>query len=435
MLLTHEQRAQLDRIIERSRRDRCYFAKAFFGLDLCPRQREALDLGGQVQVIVAGRRFGKTLLKLVEAVYELATGRRRIWYVVAPSLDQAKIPFTEMERFAGESVLLERLLKGPIKWSPFPDAEFITGSKLMARSTARDGVYLRGKGADGVLVTEAAFVKDKVYQQVIRAMVLDRKGKIRLETTPNGLNYVHTLFNAGQRDETGYYRSMHATVYDNTRLDRDEIERIRQETPELAWRVEYLAEFVEDEAAVFPWSVLVEVFEDYEPARKRQDGHYYAIGVDLAKYQDYTAIVVLDITREPYRLAEWHRYQGRLYAAVIQHVNELQAKYGARVYLDATGVGEAVAEQISNCEPFVFSERSRQDLISNLVVLVQQKRLLLPAGWTVLRDELRYFRMVRHGERVKAEATAGYHDDTVMALALACWALKKGQAEPRIRVL
>lgn len=424
MSLTPKQQAKLTSVLRRARRDKVYFAKAFMGLELAGKQVAAVNLGGRVNVKVAGRRFGKSATTLIDVTHACATRPRQIWYVVAPSIDQAKIYFHELERRANENALLSVLLKDGIKWSPWPEVELINGSKIMGRSVARDGVYLRGKGADGIAVTEAAFVKDKVFHEVIRAMVLDRKGVIRLESTPNGHNYFFKLYQDGLSDSTGYYRSFHATCYDNPRLDPDELERIRRETPELAWRIEYLAEFVEDDTFIFPWSVLAEVFDDYEPQKEPANGHRYAIGVDLAKYQDYTVIIVLDITRAPFKLAEWHRYQGKLYADVAAHVNELQEKYRARVYLDATGVGDPVAEQIRNCEPFVFSERSRQELISNLVVLIQQKKLSLPASWTVLRDELRYFRNVRRGTRIRPEAAEGYHDDTVMALALACWGVK-----------
>jgi len=432
MMLTPKARELLNETLRKSRKDKVYFAKAFFGLDLGEKQAQALKLGGQVQVKVAGRRFGKSTVTLVDVVHESAIKPTQIWYVTAPSIDQAKIYFQELEQRAAENALLDALLKGPIKWSPFPEVELVNGSKILGRSTARDGVYLRGKGANGVAITEAAFIKDRVYHEVIRAMVLDRQGLLRLETTPNGMNYVYKLFQEGLNDETGYYKSFHATVYDNERLSRDELERIRREIPELAWRIEYLAEFVEDDSFIFPWNLLCEVFDDYELKKEPQNGHRYSIGVDLAKYQDYTVIVVLDVSKEPYRIAEYHRYQGRLYTDVITHVNELQTKYQARVYLDATGVGEPIAEQVRNCEPFVFSEKSRSELISNLVVLIQQKKLLLPASWTALRDELRYFRNVKRGAKVKAEASEGYHDDTVMALALACWGLKGSyyQASP-----
>jgi len=136
---------------------------------------------------------------------------------------------------------------------------------------------------------------------------------------------------------------------------------------------------------------------------------------------------VLDIAELPHKVAEWHRYRNRLYGDVVAHVNELQEKYGARVYLDATGVGDPVAEQVRNCEPFVFTQRSRDELISNLIVLVEQKRLLLPASNTILRDELRFFSRVRHGMSVRPEAPEGKYDDCVMSLALACWAMRIGK--------
>lgn len=432
MMLTPKARELLNETLRKSRKDKVYFAKAFFGLDLGEKQAQALRLGGQVQVKVAGRRFGKSTITLVDVVHECATKPKQVWYITAPSIDQAKIYFHELEQRITQNVLLEALIKGPVKWSPFPEVTLINGSKIHARSTARDGVFLRGKGADGVAITEAAFVKDRVYHEVIRAMVLDRQGLLRLETTPNGMNYIYKLFQEGLNDPSGYYRSFHATVYDNERLSRDELERIKREIPELAWRVEYLAEFVEDDTFVFPWELLQEIFDDYNPAGEPKSNGRYVIGVDLAKYRDYTVIIVLDITRPPYTLAEWHRYQGKLYTDVVAHINELQVKYRARVYLDATGVGDPVAEQVRNCEPFIFSEKSRNELISNLVVLIQQKKLLLPASWTAIRDELRYFRNVKRGTKVKAEASEGYHDDTVMALALACWALKGGyqQASP-----
>jgi phage FluMu gp28-like protein len=425
-MLTTRQKKRLAETLRMARRDKVFFAKALFRIELGGKQVEAVNLGGRVNVKVAGRRFGKSTTTLVDVVHECATKPKQQWYITGPSIDQAKIYFHEFEQRANENPLLSVLVKD-FKWSPFPEITLINGSKIMGRSTARDGVYLRGKGANGVAITEAAFIKDKVYQEVIRAMVLDRKGVIRLESTPNGHNYFFKLFQDALNDSTGYYRAIHATCFDNPRLDPDELERIRFELPELAWRIEYLAEFVEDDTFIFPWSVLAEVFDDYEPQERPGNGHRYVIGVDLAKYQDYTVIIVLDVTRVPYRLAEWHRYQGKLYTDVAAHVNELQEKYKARVYLDATGVGDPVAEQIRNCEPFVFSERTRQELISNLTVLIQQKRLCLPASWTVLRDELRYFRNVRRGMKVRPEAAEGYHDDTVMALALACWSVKAGK--------
>ena len=428
VVLSREREDRAREVIARCKTDRVAFAKSFFGVDMLGRQAELLNLGGTVRVAICGRRFGKSLTTLIGAVHSCVTNPRQQWYVTAPSIDQAKIYFAELERAIGQNPLLERVVKPKsFGYNPFPHVEFKSGSKLEARSTTLDGKYLRGKGADGICVTEAAFVKDVVWNEVIRAMLLDRRGVALIESTPNGSgNWTYNLDQIGQKDGTGYYKAFHATCYDNPRLDKDEIERIRLEIPDIAFRQEYLAEYVDDDSAVFPWAVLSEIIEDYRPLGRPLDEHQYAIGVDLAKSQDFTVICVLDVTATPYRIAEWHRFQGVLYTDVAARVNAIAARYNARVWLDATGVGEAVAEQVENCERIVFTPRLRDDLLSRLVVVVEGHQIELPASLTELRDEMRYFRRVKHGDHVKAEAPAGHHDDQVMGLALAVYGASGG---------
>jgi len=412
-------------LLARCQTDRVLFAKMFFGLDYEGKQAELLQQAGKVQVAICGRRFGKSLTSLVKAVHACVVGSRKQWWVTAPSIDQAKIYFQELERRMGENPLLERVIEPKsLGFNPFPRVKFRSGSTLEARSTTLDGKYLRGKGADGICVTEAAFVPDKVWHEVIRAMLLDRKGTALIESTPNGMgNWTYALEKLGQGDETGYYSAFHATCYDNPRLDPAEIERIRKEIPEIAFRQEYMAEYVDDDSAVFPWRVLREVFkDDYAPPGRPRDGRKYAIGVDVAKHRDFTVICVLDVTQEPFTLAEWHRFQGVLYTEVAARVDTIATRYGARPYIDATGVGEAVAEQVEGCERITFTPKLRDELLSKLVVAVEGKRLSLPSGLTELRDEMRYFRRVAHGAAVRAEAPAGQHDDTVFGLGLAVYA-------------
>lgn len=445
VLLRHEQMARLAQVVQRCRHDKCEFAKVFFGKDLrtSPWQVDAVNIGGTISTKVAGRRSGKTLTTTVDAVHSLATHANHTWYVTGPSLDQASLYFNEIEQAAQHpNGMMEALLDGPIKRSPFPSVKLVTGSELHARSTARDGVYLRGKGANGVCVTEAAFIKDKVYNEVIRAMVLDRGGAIKLESTPNGQNYFQTLHNLANGDNrvlvdgsgriysepSGYYRTIHATVFDNLAVPREEIERIKLEVPEYVWLVEYLAQFVDDDEQVFAWSLLADLFdEDYPPELEAGNGHRYVIGVDLAQVQDYTAIVVLNVTYWPVRIARWLYYRGKPYTgegSVVDDVNTLRAEFNnARVLIDAT-TEKGVAEQIVGAEPYVFSQTSRNALLSNLQVLLQNRKFELPAGFTRLRDELRALRRVKHGQSSRVDHPDGGHDDTVTALALASWPLR-----------
>lgn len=456
LVLKHEQRAKLRKIIDRCKNPdggKSEFAKYFFGKELVGWQREAAQMGGTVSTKVAGRRSGKTLTTTVDVLHECATRPNLTAYVTGPSLDQASLYFNEIEEAANHpNGLMEALLDGDIKRSPFPSVKLITGSQVHARSTARNGVYLRGKGADIVAVTEAAFIKDQVWQEVIRAMILDRGGVARLESTPNGDNYfrqLHALANNPDTrrivdgtgrifsDPTGYYRTVHATVFDNLRLSREEIEKIKLELPEWVWRVEYLAEFLADQEAVFSWELLAELFDnDYAPQMRGIDGHSYVIGVDLAQVNDYTAIIVLDVTWWPVTMARWMVYRGKMYSgpydSVAADVNQLRREFNhARVIIDATNE-RSVAEQVTGAEAFVFSGVTRNLILSNMQVMVQNRKYRLPAAFTRLRDELRSLRRIKSGTtastgRVRIDHPRGGYDDTVMALALASWPLRSNQ--------
>jgi hypothetical protein len=447
VVLKHEQLRRLAALIGKTRGDKVEFGKYFFGKDLrdSPWQMEAVNMGGQVSTKVAGRRSGKTLTTTIDIAHECATHRGWDAYVTGPSLDQASLYFNEIEEAANHpNGLMEALIDGEIKRSPFPTVKLVTGSTIHARSTARDGVYLRGKGANIVAATEAAFIKDKVYQEVIRAMVLDRGGMIRLESTPNGDNYfrqLHELANDPDKrvlldgtgriytDPSGYYRTVHATVYDNLKIDREEIDRIRLEVPEWVWRVEYLAEFLANQESIFSWGLLTDLFdEDYPMQMVPLIGHRYCIGVDLAQVNDYTCICVLDVTWWPVTVATYMHYRGKPYTgesdSVVSDVNTLRAIFNdARVIIDAT-MERAVAEQIVGAEAFTFTQSSRNLLLSNLQVLAQNRKYQLPAAWTRLRDEMRFLRRIKRGQSVRIDHPAGQFDDTVMALALASWPLR-----------
>jgi hypothetical protein len=378
---------------------------------------------------------------VVRSVHRLVTqGPGATGIVGAPSLDQASQYIHEIEVAAERSPYMAALIaggpsKGISRKDGFPQVEFVTGGTMHCRSTVHDGRYLRGKGADWVALTEACFVRENVYQRVIRPLVLDRRGVIYLDTSPNGDDYVKGLFDRAlypvegspfvQRSKDGYYRRTHATVYDNPRLTRQDIESIRQEVPDWVFRVEFLAEFLDDQEAVFSWPLLADLFDqDYAPQTRALPGHRYAIGLDLAEMHDYTCITVVDLWRAPYRLAAYRRFRGTPYigsGGVVDQVLQLREAFGrARVYVDATNE-KAVAESIPGAEAVVFTQSSRNAMLSQLLVLCEARNLQLPSAYTVLRDEMRAMRRVRlPSGSIRPDHPRSGYDDTVWSLALAC---------------
>lgn len=387
---------------------------------LAPKQKELLAMDASINVILAGRRFGKSSLMAAKAFHWCLQNPHKVSLIIAPSLEQAKIYF-ELLVGALEKHPFSVFVKS-IKQNPFPEMVLLNGAKLLFRSTAFKGRYLRGRKVHMVTITEASFVDEGVFENVIMPMRLDTRAKLYLESTPFGRNYFYKFYQEGMKG-SDLIKCFHATVYDNVALSPEEIERIKKVTNEFAWRSEYLAEFVDDENTVFTYELLTSVTEDYTPSGFRK-GHKYVIGLDIAQKEDFTVLLVLDITHKPYVIADFRRFNQRSFDDIIMLANELSDIYNAApVYVDATTLGRPIAEKIIRSKSITFTSKIKNDLIDNLILAFEQKKLRIPASNTILRDELRFFRrdLSSHYHKVSKYANPGNHDDTVIALALALW--------------
>ena len=99
-------------------------------------------------------------------------------------------------------------------------------------------------------------------------------------------------------------------------------------------------------------------------------------------------------------------------------------KWQGRVILDATGAGDPIYDDLvrrySNIEPFKFSSTSKAELVQRLIVAVEQQKVTWPAEWQVLTHEMqRYEYEISPRGHISYSAPSGFHDDCVMALALA----------------
>lgn len=371
---------------------------------LSPKQIELLRMEDEINVILAGRRFGKSSLMASKCLWYALNNPKSTCIVIGPSFQQAKI-YHDILVQALESHPFSLFVKA-IKNSPLPEILLRNGSRILFRTASKDGKYLRGKKVHFVFITESAFIENSVFEQVILPMRLDTGAKFFLESTPFGKNYFYELYLKALNKEKGF-SLFHATVYDNPIIDPLELEKQRQRTSEVVWRSEYLAEFVEDNSAYFGWEVIQNALEDYQPSGYIAN-HKYVIGLDIAQKEDYTVFVVLDVTARPYTIAEYHRFNGRKYDEVTNLANELAEKYNAEVWFDATGVGRALAENIKRGVEVVFTKKSKLEALNLLLVELERGNIKIPQSWTTLRDELRFFSLEREVQ-----------DDCVIALALA----------------
>ena len=150
------------------------------------------------------------------------------------------------------------------------------------------------------------------------------------------------------------------------------------------------------------------------------------MGVDLARYNDYTVISVISLnTFEQVYLDRFNQMDWNLQKARIELA---YYKFGRpKGYIDATGIGDPVVFDLNArgvaLEPVKFTEAIRKDLLTNLSLKMEQRKVRLLDN-PILRDELGYFQYeVSDKGKLRVKVPDQLHDDTVFATALAAWEL------------
>jgi phage FluMu gp28-like protein len=150
--------------------------------------------------------------------------------------------------------------------------------------------------------------------------------------------------------------------------------------------------------------------------------------VDWARYQDYTALAVLRGSRDGAKLIALRRWQGLSWREQVEAVAQQVCVYSpVRILCDRTGVGDPLLEALHeagapHAEGVAFTQALKQSLIENLALTLEQGKLqLLPDP--ALLNELYHFEATPTERGVRLQGVRGAHDDLVIALALAVWAL------------
>lgn len=396
----------------RRTKDPVVFAEAW--LDVKPHEGQRKWLLAQkphIAVLVAGRRFGKSLCAAIDTLYYALMNPNSKQAIISVTLDQAQTVFNYIHDFVFGSPILS-IFVNRVRHQPFPTIQFKNASIITTRAAARQGLYLRSHGFDRVYADEAEYLSESLLVEVVAMTLADRGGQLLLTTTPKHVRgYVYRLLERGLNGDPTVYAQT-GTTFDNPFINREFVETLRDQMPTAVWQREVEGRYVDDSESVFRFDDIQAAYDDVGWTIPEEPilGHKYVQGVDLAKTNDYTVHIILDVTEKPYRIVAFERYQRVPWPAVSARIRELHERYQCRqTVVDATGVGSAVTDELADiAKPFVFTARSKVELITSLQVALEKRQLRFPFIRDLV-DEL-------HAYRYRDE---GLVTDTVMALGLA----------------
>lgn len=378
---------------------------------------EALDNGINRAIIVWNRRSGKDKT-CFNYMIRRATEKVGTYFYFLPTYSQAKKVIWDNIDSQGFK-MLDHIPKEILKSQNATELkiELVNGSIIQliaADEFSKSGV---GTNPIGVVFSEYSITNPDAWKYVSPILAANGGWAI-FNFTPRGMNHAWELLQKAEQNDKWFTQIL---TVDNTKvLTPEALEEEKANNPQDFFEQEWYCKFIEGAGQFFKRinEHLIAEKDKFEPI------HKYQMGVDLAKYQDYTVITLIDLNtfevlkQERFNQLDWSFQKAKIEA--IYH------KYGKPlIYMDSTGVGDPIYEDLFKSgirvESYKFTEQSRNDLLKNLLVKFENNKIWIPDN-EVLKTELQAFHYeLTPTGRTKLCVPDGMHDDTVMSLALACW--------------
>jgi phage FluMu gp28-like protein len=359
-------------------------------------QRAILDSTARFRVIMAGRRFGKSVISQNNAIEDGLHGKRVAY--ITPTYQLGKIFFQELIKLLPEKIFKKNESDLVINFVTGGSIRFFTGERLDT---------MRGLKFHKVIIDEASYISnlEDGWNNSIRPTLTDYKGGAIFISTPRGKNFFYSLFlKSGEKE----WQSFKFTTYDNPHIDPTEIDAARIQLPEAVFEQEYMANPKENAANPFGFSHIANCIK---PLSTLPTAYY---GIDLAKSVDYTVIVGMDANG---CVSYFDRFQ-KDWKQTKETILSLNRRIP--VIIDSTGVGDAITEDLqkdfNSMTGFKYTSSSKQQLMEGLAAAIQKNEIGIPDN--EIRTELEIFEYLYTATGVRYNAPQGFHDDCVNALAL-----------------
>ena len=338
--------------------------------------------------------------------------------------------------------------------------ELENGSKILAASTSASAV--RGMSFNIIFLDEFAFIPNHIAEQffssVYPTITSGTSTKVIIISTPNGMNHFYKLWVDAQKGRNGYaWTEVHWSKVPGR--DAKWKETTIANTSERQFTQEFECEFLGSVDTLITAAKLrtltyddpittngsLDVYENPIP------DHDYIICVDVSRglAQDYSAFVVIDITRAPWQLVAKYRDKNvrpMLFPNIIYNV---ATNYNnAYVLTEVNDIGEAVAgslfydieyENVLMCAMrgragqivgqgfsgnktqmgVKMSKTVKAQGCSNLKTLIEDDKLLVK-DYNIVSELTTFIQ-----NKQSFEADEGYNDDLVMCLVIFAWLVQQ----------
>ena len=402
-----------------------YFVKRYIGVEPFDYQKKFMDADSNRKAFVSGRRVGKSRTAGWLALWKAATFSNAEILVTAKAQRQSMEMFNQILKEIRESDASDD--QWGIVNQTRTEINFDNGSRILSLPVVRDGSNIRGYGAKDnmIIVDEAAFIKDEIFQEVFSPMLAVGDGEFILLSTPFGKKGF--LFDRFTDDD---WFTIQVPTSANPLVDEKFIEEQRQNLTQTQFKQEILGKFAESVDSFFTRDELMSCAE--ESVDRESDITY--LGVDLAASgADESVYVSID---DEGNVFDIEHASEKAMTEAMGRIRDLDVFYDYnKIMIDSTSLGQGVVDQVkedlgSKVEGFKFTLPKKQNLYNTLKNELQDESITfeyIPGkndkpGNKLVNQCLELKRSFTSSGKVNIEHPPNGHDDFSDALALAVWA-------------
>jgi len=344
---------------------------------------------------------------------------------------------------------------GIVSWNK-GSVELENGSKILAASTSASAV--RGMSFNIIFLDEFAFVQNNIAEQffasVYPTITSGKSTKVIIVSTPHGMNHFYRMWHDAERG-INEYNPIEVHWSQVPGRDSKWKEQTIKNTSAEQFKVEFECEFIGSVDTLIAPSVL-RAMEYREPIRKQKSldifyepekDNIYVITVDVARGvgKDYSAFVVVDVTKFPYKVVAKYR-DNEIKPMVFPSIIERVAKSYNRAWclIEVNDIGDQVASILNydleypNLMMCAMRGRAGQQLgagfsgsktqlgvkmsvatkklgCSNLKTLVEESKLIFE-DYNIVQELTTFIQ-----KNNSFQAEEGCNDDLAMCLVIFSW--------------
>jgi len=216
-----------------------------------PSQIEGHETKARFKSLFGGSRYGKSKWGANEALPDVMKPNTRGW-IVGPTYEQPSKEF----RYIYEALVIKlgfkpkRELNAQFSSPGGQVLVFPWGAEVYTKSEENPESLL-SEELDWLLLSEGSRLKEKTYDNFLRARLGTRKGRVIVPTTPHGYNWIYKRFYIPAVEGNPDYWARIVPVTENPLFSKEEYETAKKELSEDLFKEQYDGEFIAQTGLIY----------------------------------------------------------------------------------------------------------------------------------------------------------------------------------------